>query len=479
MILLALLLAAAPLRVGSKQFTESVVLGEVVQQVLQRNGVAAVHRRELGGTRLLFDALASGQIDVYPEYTGTLAEELARGLPVEDFLRQRGLRRSGPLGFEDTYAIGVRRPVAARLGLRTLSDLARHPEARFGLSNEFVQRQDGWPRLRTVYGFSDAQVRGLQHDLAYRALQDAAIDAADLYSTDAEIRALDLVVLADDRHAFPDYRAVLLYRRDLPAAAVAVLRRLEGAIDGPTMIALNARARLDHVAEATAAADFLDARFGPATAGTGAPAEERWPARVLRRTLEHLFLVAVSLAAAVLFAIPLGILAARRRRVGQVVLGTVGLIQTLPSLALLVFMIPLLGIGSWPAIAALFLYSLLPIVRSTHAGLTGISPELRESAEALGLPAGPTLRLIELPLASRSILSGVQTAAVINVGTATLGALIGAGGYGQPILTGIRLADTRIILEGAVPAALLALLVQGLFELLERALVPEGLRRQR
>ena len=479
MILLALLFAAAPVRVGSKQFTESVVLGEIVQQALERNGLAAVHRRELGGTRLLFDALANGQIDVYPEYTGTLAEELARGAPVDAFLRERGLRMSGPLGFEDTYAIGVRRPVAARLGLRTLSDLARHPEARFGLSNEFLQRQDGWPRLRAVYGFADAQVRGLQHDLAYRALQDAAIDATDLYSTDAEIRALDLIVLADDRHAFPDYRAVLLYRVDLPAPAVAALSRLEGAIDGPTMIALNARARLDHVPEATVAADFLKARFGAASgAAIGAPAVERWPARVLRRTLEHLFLVAVSLAAAVLFAIPLGILAARRRRVGQVVLGAIGLIQTVPSLALLVFMIPLLGIGAWPAIAALFLYSLLPIVRSTHAGLTGISPELRESAEALGLPAGATLRLIELPLASRSILSGVQTAAVINVGTATLGALIGAGGYGQPILTGIRLADTRIILEGAVPAALLALLVQGLFELLERALVPEGLRQR-
>ena len=476
MILLALLLAAAEVRVGSKQFTESVVLGEIVRQALERQGIAAVHRRELGGTRVLFDALAAGQIDVYPEYTGTLAQELARGAPAEVFLRERGLRQGGALGFEDTWAIGVRRPVAARLGLRTLSDLARHPEARFGLSNEFLQRKDGWPLLRALYGFGDGNVRGLQHDLAYRALQDDAVDATDLYSTDAEIRALDLVVLEDDRHAFPDYRAVLLYRADLPAGAAAALRSLEGALDGAAMIALNARARLDHVPEATVAAEFLNARLG--AAGPGAPAEERWPARVLRRTREHLFLVAVSLAAAVLCALPLGILAARRRRAGQVVLGAVGLVQTVPSLALLVFMIPLLGIGAGPAIAALFLYSLLPIVRSTHAGLTGIPPELRESAEALGLPPLATLRLVELPLASPSILSGVQTAAVINVGTATLGALIGAGGYGQSILTGIRLADTRIILEGAVPAALLALGVQGLFELLERALVPKGLRQR-
>jgi osmoprotectant transport system permease protein len=186
--------------------------------------------------------------------------------------------------------------------------------------------------------------------------------------------------------------------------------------------------------------------------------------------------VILSLAAAILVALPLGILAARSARLAPFILGATGLLQTIPSLALLVFMIPLLGIGARPAIAALFLYGLLPIVRATHAGLTGISDELRASAEALGLPPGARLRLIELPMASRSILSGVQTSAVINVGAATLGALIGAGGYGQPILTGVRLADTGIILEGAVPAALLALAVQWLFDLLGRAVVSKGLR---
>jgi osmoprotectant transport system permease protein len=465
-ILLALLLLAAPVRVGSKQFTESVILGEIVRQSLERAGIPAVHRRELGGTRVVFEALAQGQIDVYAEYTGTIAQELVRGTAAEG-LRARGLRMSEPLGFEDTYAIGVRRAVAERLGLRSLSDLARHPEVRLGLSNEFMQRTDGWPRLRAVYGFAEGNARGLQHDLAYRALQDGSLDATDLYSTDAEIRALGLRVLADDRRAFPDYRAVLLYRADLPEAAVRVLQRLQGAISADAMIAMNARARLDRLPEEQVAGEFVGA---PNQQGEG------WPIRVLRRTGEHLFLVAISLGAAILVAIPLGMLAARRRRVGQVVLGATGLIQTIPSLALLVFMIPLLGIGARPAIAALFLYSLLPIVRSTHAGLLGIAPELREAAEALGLPPWARLRLVELPMASRSILSGVQTSAVIDVGTATLGALIGAGGYGQPILTGIRLADTGIILEGAIPAALLALLVQALFILAERLLVPKGLR---
>jgi osmoprotectant transport system permease protein len=186
--------------------------------------------------------------------------------------------------------------------------------------------------------------------------------------------------------------------------------------------------------------------------------------------------VLVSLAAAVAVAIPLGIVAARRPRIGPFILSGIGIIQTIPSLALLVFMIPWLGIGAKPALAALFLYSLLPIVRNTATGLKDISASVRESAQALGLPDGARLVRIELPIASRAILAGIKTAAVINVGTATIGALIGAGGFGQPILTGIRRDDLAMILyEGAIPAALLALAVQGAFDLVERLIVPRGL----
>ncbi len=198
---------------------------------------------------------------------------------------------------------------------------------------------------------------------------------------------------------------------------------------------------------------------------------------MLHRLGEHVALVSISLAAAILVAIPLGIVAARRPRLGAVILTMVGVIQTIPSLALLVFMIPWLGIGAKPALVALFLYSLLPIVRNTATGLRDIPNSLRESAEALGLPPRARLVKIELPMASRAILAGIKTAAVINVGTATIGALIGAGGFGQPILTGIRRDDLRMILfEGAIPAALLALAVQGAFDLAERFLVPRGLR---
>jgi osmoprotectant transport system permease protein len=470
--MIAVVLAIA-VQVGSKQFTESVILAEIAVQTLRAAGVEAEHRREVGGTRVLWEALRGRQIQLYPEYTGTISEELLRGaadLPAE--LARRGMRMGGSLGFENTYAIGMRKTEASRLRIRSLSQLAAQRKLEIGLTNEFLRRQDGWPRLRKVYGFSDANVRGMDHQLAYRALRSGDIAATDLYSTDAEIQAADLLVLEDDRRAFPRYDAVLLQRADLPEAAVRALARLEGAISPAEMIAMNARALLGHVPEAQVAADFLRDKFGVAEDAKVRSAAQR----IGRRTLEHLFLVAVSLAAAIAVAVPLGILAWRRPRLGQTILTLAGVIQTIPSLALLVFMIPLLGIGAGPALVALFLYSLLPILRGTHAGLTGIAPELRESAEALGLPPRAALRRIELPLATPSVLSGIKTAAVIDVGTATLGALIGAGGYGQSILTGIRLADTGLILEGAVPAGLLALAVQGAFDLVERLLVPRGLR---
>jgi osmoprotectant transport system permease protein len=476
---LAATAVAAPVRIGSKAFTESVVLGEIARVAAADAGVAAVHRRQLGGTRILWRALTDGDIDAYPEYTGTITRELlgnaAPGSGI-DALRQRlaplGIGITDALGFDNSYAIGLDEKRAHAFGLRTISDLVAHPGLEFGFSNEFMQRADGWPGLRDAYGLPQKAVRGLDHALAYRALASGAIDATDLYATDAEIPYYHLHTLIDDRHYFPHYEAVYLYRLDLAKSAprfVAALGALAGRIDAAAMQRMNAAVKLDGRKEAQVAAAFL----GSTDAAAGGPGV--W-ARLAARTLEHLRLVAISLGLAVLLAIPLGILAARLRRLGQVVIALTGILQTVPSLAMFVFMIPLFGIGAWPAIAALFLYSLLPIVRNTHAGLVGIAPELRESAAALGLPARVRLVRIELPLALRSILAGIKTAAVINVGTATLGALIGAGGYGQPILTGIRLDDVGLILEGAVPAALLALLVQGLFEAIERILTPRGLR---
>jgi osmoprotectant transport system permease protein len=471
----------AALKVGSKKFTESVVLGEILTHLARHTGGSAEHFSEMGGTRLLWNALLNGDIDVYPEYTGTITQEILAnqgigGLEqIRSALQAQGIGVSAPLGFNNTYAIGMKEEMAERLGIKRISDLTAHPGLRLGFSNEFMNRGDGWPGLRQRYALPQQDVKGLDHDLAYRGLESDGLDVMDLYSTDAEIKFYRLRTLQDDLGYFPEYRVVLLYRQDMARRSPAVidqLLQLEGLIPAAEMVAMNARAKLDKVPAAQVAADFLRVRLG---IGIQVEHQGLWQ-RLVQRSGEHLLLVGLSLAASILLAIPLGVVAARRRHLGQVILGIVGVVQTIPALALLVLMIPLLGIGMPSALAALFLYSLLPIVRNTYTGLSEISPPIRESALALGLSPGARLRLIELPLASRSILAGIKTSAVINVGFATLGALIAAGGYGQPILTGIRLADSAMILEGAVPAAVLALAVQGAFEGIERLFVPLGLR---
>ena len=444
----------------------------------------AVHRRELGGTRVLWEALRAGEIDVYAEYTGTLREELLGGARIDtpellaSALAKYDVRAGRPLGFDNTYAIGMREQRAAALQIRTLSDLARHPELRFGLTSEFMDRADGWPGLARRYALAPRQVRGLEHDLAYRALAAGTLDVTDLYSTDADIEFYQLRILEDDLRYFPEYQALFLYRgafvREHPEQFAAI-ERLAGTLDAVAMRRLNADVMLRKRSETEVAASFLARSLG-VVAQIHEPTRFE---RLVSRTLEHLQLTAWSLLAAIALAIPLGVAAARRRDLARLILAATSVLQTIPSLALLVFMIPLFGIGEPPAIAALFLYSLLPIVRNTHAGLTGIDLGLLESAEVLGLGSGARLRLVELPLASPSILAGIKTSAVINVGTATLGALIGAGGYGQPILTGIRLSDEALILEGAIPAAVLALLCEWGFALAERWIVPRGLRSTR
>jgi len=462
--------------VASKTFTESVILGEIAAGILEADGYQVEHRRELGGTRVLWNAITRGEIDAYPEYTGTILRELFAdepGLAASDLparLAREGVGITQPLGFNNTYVLGMRADQARELGIESVSDLVQHPELRLGLSTEFMDRADGWRGLKAAYELPQRDVRAMHHSLSYRAIASGDVDVIDLYSTDAEIDYYDLVALEDDRGYFPRYDAVILYRLDLQRGAVAALERLQRKFDEAQMIRLSVAVKIDRRTESDVANEWLDREFGIA----GGRVAEKPFERMVVRTLEHLALVGISLAAAIATAIPLGIVAVLRPRIGRVLLGTAGLLQTIPALALLVFMIPWFGIGALPAIVALFLYSLLPILRNTHAGLLSIAPDERESAIALGLPTGARLRLVELPLAARSILAGIKTAAVINVGTATLGALIGAGGYGEPILTGIRLDDLGLILEGAIPAALLALVVQGGFELIERHFVRWG-----
>lgn len=487
--------------VASKPFGESYLLAEMFAQLLEARGFVADRRLGLGATEIAFSALRSNRIDVYPEYTGTGLLAILGEQPIRDprqvyrqvareFRERYGTRWLPPLGFQNTYAIAVRREMARRLQLRTLSDLARvSATMRAGLTPDFIGRPDGLPGLAKAYGIRFRSVRALLAAVKYQALAAGEVDVIDGYSTDGFIVRYDLVVLQDDRGFFPPYEAAALispaFARDVPAG-VAALTELSGLLTEEDMRRLNRRIEVDNTPIPDVAADALRS-LGLTHAGAtrvrsvkdGSAAgvlEYLWQERntIFDLTVRHLLLVGVSLAAALALALPLGLALERSRALAESVIRAVGLLQTLPSIALLAFMIPLLGIGVVPALVALFLYSLYPILRNTYTGVRDAAPEAVGAAWALGMTPRQVLRHVRLPLAAPVIMAGIRTAAVINVGTATLAAFIGAGGLGDPIAAGLALSDTRMILSGALPAALLALLVDGGLGICERMVAPRG-----
>lgn len=500
-IVLALLLAACSLQahaadkitVGSKRFTESYVLGEIITQTLTAQGIRAEHKQGLGNTGILEQALSSGAVDIYPEYTGTIVRELLKreGNPslaeLNTWLAPRGLKAAVPLGFNDTYAIAMLEVTAQQLGIKSLSDLLRSEAAglRLGLSHEFLARADGWPALKAAYKLPFASPSGLDHGLAYDAIKGKKVDVIDIYSTDAKVGSYQLRVLQDDLNFFPKYDAVLLMRTNFDPTP---LRSLEGRINEAQMIAMNGQVEVSGLAFADVAKRFLAGGTTPeksvATSAASAPAarlsfmQRLFAPDFGKLALEHLLLVFGSLAMAIVVGVPLGFAAWRWPGSSGWLLGGVGVMQTVPSLALLSFLIAIVGgIGLLPALLALFIYALLPIVSNTCAGLKGVSTGQAQAASSLGLTRWQSLLHVQLPQAAPVMLAGVKTAAVINVGTATLAAFVGAGGFGERIVSGLAVNDTQTMLAGAVPAAVLALGLQGLFYLIERGITPAaGLR---
>ena len=473
--------AARDLVVASKNFGESYLLAEVAAQLLEASGFGVQRRFGLGGTLICYSALTSGQIDLYIEYTGTLTQAILKSdRPLDRAAlnaRLDGVELLEPLGFNNTYALTIRAETAAALGLERVSDLRSQPQLKIVVSHEFLERPDGWPGLSAAYGLRAAP-GGIEHGLAYQAIADGAIDVTDAYSTDGELVRYDLAILEDDRGFFPEYLAAPLVRSDLPEGARAALGALAGRLDADRMQALNAAV----LAGAEAGqADFAGIAAGFLVA-EGLVAENSVRTRpvwrdLLRNTWRHLQLTAAALLMAILVGVSLGLLVYRRPALARAVVYLCGLLQTVPSIALLALMIPLFGIGILPAIIALFLYALLPILRNTVVALATIDPELVRTATAIGLSSRERLRHVLVPLALPNLFAGVRTAAVISVGTATLAAFIGAGGLGDPIVTGLSLNDTNLILQGALPAAGLAILIELLFEALERWLVPVPLRQ--
>lgn len=481
---------ASPLRIGSKRFTESYILAELLaQQAAPHARTPPQVRQGLGNTSIVYEALRAGQIDLYPEYAGTISQEILKSPQpltldqMQQALAPLGLGVGVPLGFNNGYALAMRAADAKARGVRTLSDMATQSNLRLGLTNEFMGRTDGWRGLAQRYGFTHTPT-GLDHGLAYDAIGAQQIDVIDIYTTDAKIDSLGLHVLVDDKQYFPRYDAVLLYRLDVPQRFPqqwAALQALNGRVNEAMMIAMNARAELQGVAFDVIARDQLVALAQASAPASATPAvadagQRGFWAKLIAPDLaglaaQHVFLVGVAVFLATLLGIPIAVLTHRHPRLAAAVLGSSGLLQTVPAIAMLAVLISLLGaIGTLPALIALTLYALLPIMRNTATGLGQVPAGLRMAAQSLGLTPWQSLRLVELPLALPTIVAGVRTATAIAIGTATIAAFVGAGGFGERIVTGLALNDRALLLAGALPAALLAFASEAVFELLERRL---------
>lgn len=465
------------IRVGAKHFNEGYILSELFAQLLEAKGHRVERAYNLGGTLVCFEALRTGAIDVYPEYTGTIASEILGNksltrLATDSLLRVRFALEQGPaLGFANTYGLVMAEQLAIEKQILTITDLQRHPDLATGISYEFLKRNDGWDALARRYQLPQHPT-GLEHGLAYQALVGGTIQLTDAYSTDGEISVHGLRLLRDDQQFFPDYQAVPLLRGSLPDSIKAVFSILEGKITETAMQKMNAEVLFENRSFEQVAASFLArANLLPVREETTSVARD-----IFKKAGRHLVLTLGSLAMAVLIGFPLALIVYRRATLTRIVLYSAGLLQTIPSIALLALMIPLVGIGITPAILALLLYALLPIVRNTLTGLNSVDLLLKNVADGLGMNRLQRLWWVEIPLALPVILAGIRTAAVISVGTATLAAFIGAGGLGEYIVTGLALNNVSLILHGAIPAAVLALLVEWGFEAIEAWLIAPHLR---
>ena len=230
------MLEAQEITVGSKRFTESYVLGEIAKKMLENAGFDVEHKQGMGGTIIVWKALTNGDVAIYPDYTGTVQETILKSkTPMTSKQMRAGLAEHAigmteELGFNNTYAVAMRRQAAEELNIRTISDLKNHPDLKVGLTHEFLNRKDGWEPLSQRYGLQ-MRPRGMEHALAYVALNDGDIDVMDAYATDAKLGEYDLTVLEDDKKFFPKYNAVFLYRLDANPKALSVLRKIEGKIE--------------------------------------------------------------------------------------------------------------------------------------------------------------------------------------------------------------------------------------------------------
>ncbi|MAF77885.1 MAG: hypothetical protein CME60_06955 [Halobacteriovoraceae bacterium] len=495
-----------PIKVGSKIFTEGQILGEMMTLVLnEKLDHPATAQLNFGGTKVVFDALLGGDIDIYPEYTGTgyvfilKKENLIRD--PERIYKEVALAYkeryqilwSPPMGFNNSYALVVRKDDPRFSGISKLSQLPKDLRPfRYASPHEFMERTDGFRSFKDFYQFQfdPSQIMGMDAGLMYSALKEKQVDMIMAYATDGRIEAYHLKTIKDDLHFFPPYWAAWNFKektlKKYPILKEAT-ELFHNLISEEEMIQMNAAVDEYKRSPKEVARNFL-IKKGILTGkvNTKSSHSKRGVLEFLYQKRfylykimkEHIQLSSLSLFLAILISLPLGILLTRYQKISGPVFAVINTLQTIPSLALLGLLIPLTGIGFVPAITALFLYCLLPLIRNTYTGIQGVDSKYIEASKGMGLTSFQILKTVEIPLALPVILAGVRTSSVIVIGTATLAALVGAGGLGEPIFRGVATINSSLILLGAIPSALLAILVDKALSLAERKLISKGLQLQ-
>lgn len=492
---------AESLTIAGKTFTEQEVLVDLLTWVLkeERPGLTVHKRKNLGGTSVTFEAVRSGDIDMYVEYSGTAyysifkqTEKLSKK-QIHEYLIERldkeNLHWSTPLGFNNTYAILVKDNDKNK-DIHKVSDLKElAPDLIIGTDPEATSRPDGYEAFTQTYQLDFKSQKMMNSGLLYKSTDNDKVDVIIGYSTDGRILVTGLKVLEDDLGFFADYSASVLINKDTLKKHPWIKRalaKLHHQIDDQTMQALNARVDFEKMDSVTVTKKFAADKGWITPKGPVIVKRQSFLDFIvskkdflLVKLYEHLLLTFWAFLLVTVIGVSLGVLSYYKTRVQKVVFLAVNLCQTVPSLALFGMLIPLLGIGIKPSLVALVLYALLPIVRNTYTGLCEVEPSILETCEILGMNKRQILFKVLLPMSLVTISAGLRTSLVIIVGTATIASFIGAGGLGDPIFQGITSLNNRLILLGAIPAALLAILLDFLLHYSTRFLLSPGLDQNR
>ncbi len=480
------------IRIGGKVFTEQNILVDLIKIYLEDKGYKTQTQKNLGGTFVAYEALKTGNLDLYVEYSGTsyhtifkqekIISENDTYLWLKERFKKENIYLFQDLGFSNSYALIT----VQNQNYQTMKDLVKDsPNLTIGFEHEFLSRPDGFSNMLKAYDYNFKNPKTMNVGLMYEALKTKQLDVGIGYSTDGRNKAFNLKILEDNLDFFPKYKAAILAKTSVlqnHKNLESELMALSGLITATDMIQMNYEVDALKKSSNLVAKNFLISKGLIAYSSLKLSHNFlglSYPEIILikNKLLEHIEICFIALCFSILIGFSLGVLAFEFKPLKPLVFSFVNLLQTLPSLALFGFLIPFMGIGFWPAMIALILYSILPLVHNVYIGLSEIDLDIIESCQAIGMTKLQILLQVRIPIAMPTLGAGLRTCTAIIIGTATVAAFIGAGGLGELIFQGISSLNHRMILLGAVPAALLALLADTLVHFTMNSLTSKGLKK--